>query len=133
MEKNLEKKVSLSDNCKKLVNIVRSAGEIEEKQLVRQLKQDWDAYVQNEEAKASNEKKEAAFKKRMKLHRRTLGLIRKPKNPKFTPTREYSPDEIPVPCTGEFQDIAREAFVSGVLKSKKTCNGNFIYYTGKLI
>lgn len=133
MEKRIEERVSLSDNCKKLVNIVRSAGEIEEKQLVRQLKQDWDAYIKNEEARASNEKKEAAFKKKMKLHRRTLGLISKPKSPKFTPIREYTPDEIPVPCTGEFQDIAREAFVSGVLKSKKTCNGNFIYYTGKLI
>ena len=91
------------------------------------------AYIKNEEARASNEKKEASFKKKMKLHRRTLGLISIPKSPKFTPIREYTPDEIPVPCTGEFQDIAREAFVSGVLKSKKTGDGNFIYYTGKLI
>lgn len=133
MEKNFEGKVSLSDNCKKLVNLVRMSGEIEEKQLVRQLKQEWDAYVQNEEAKASNKEKELAFQKQMKRHRRTLGLIRKPKNPKLTPTREYSPEEIPVPCTGEFQEIAREAFLKGVLKSKKIGDGKFIYYTGKLI
>ena len=133
MEKDLLEKVSLSDNCRKLVNVVRMSGEIEEKQLVRQLKREWDSYIRNEEAKASNKEKELAFQKQMKRHRRTLGLIRKPKTPKFTPTREYTPEEIPVPCTGEFQEIAREAFLSGVIESKKVGNENVIYYTGKLI
>ena len=131
MEKHEE--VRLSDNCKKLVNFVKSAGEIEEKTLIRQLKQEWDAYLENEEARKVNEEKKLAFQKRMKLHRRSLGIIRKPNDPKFIPIREYSPDEIPVPCTDEFQSIAGEAFLKGVLRFKKVGNSNFIYYTGKLI
>lgn len=132
MEKH-EGKVRLSDNCKKLVNFVKSAGEIEEKTLIRQLKQEWDAFLENEEARKANEEKKLAFQKRMKLHRRSLGLIRKPKNPKFTPVREYSPDEIPVPCTGEFQSIAHEAFSNGLLLSKKVGGKAYIYYSGKSV
>lgn len=128
MEKHEE--VRLSDNCKKLVDIVKSAGEIEEKTLIRQLKQEWDAFLENEEARKANEEKKLAFQKRMKLHRRSLGLIRKPKDPKFTPVREYTPEEIPVPCTSEFQEIAREAFLKGILKTKKVGNEKIIYYTG---
>lgn len=126
---------TMSDNCRKLVGFVREAGPngIEKTVLISQLKSEWDAYVKNEEVKAQNKEKEAEFKKKMRLHKRTLGIFKKPQAPKLAPTREYSKDEIPVPCNSEFGDIAFEAFSKGLLISQKVGGKEYIYRTDKKI
>lgn len=134
----LEKvKVSgLSHNAKKLVYSVLEASNystqgVEKKSWLNGLQNEWVSYLQAQESIKENMALKAKYEKRLRLSRRTLGLIKRPTPPQLKPVREFSAS--PVPCNESFRSICIEAFRSGYLESKDVNGQEHICPTSKLV
>lgn len=126
----------LSQNAKKLVYSVLEKSNyttqgVEKQAWIHGLHNEWVSYLEAQKTIKENATMRAKYQKRLRLSRRTLGLIKKPTPPQLKPVREFS--NSPIPCNEDFQSICFEAWRAGYLESKIVNGIEHICPTKKLI
>jgi hypothetical protein len=130
------KQSGLSKNAKKMIYSVLESSNystqgVEKKAWINRLHGEWASYVEAQQTIKENMALQAKYEKRLKLSRRTLGLIKKPTPPQLKPVREFTAS--PIPCNDSFQNICFEVFRSGYIETKTVDGQEHICPTAKLI
>ena len=133
--KDFVEKSTLSENAKKVVRSVLESSNyspngVEKGEWIHEIHNEWCSYLEAKENTKKNDELKSRYMKKLKLSRMTLGLVKRPSQPKYTPIRIF--EQPPIPANEEFGSLMAEVFQKGYLETATWNGQEFIRPTIKL-